>query len=202
VKRTQSAQGLGHSEPFLIPEGDQTMATKKKAQSKPKPKVTRKPSSVIVLFGIDAEGIPRGARFPDDDQNHLATVALAQGLRLAIATKPAHFQAIETLTIGRAGKPGKTNIPKISAESLAILNDLVGGDIGSISSTFAKSPDELAPGHMVLAASDSVLDGYFPALIVQREAERLLLRWRDEPSLEPFQRKVSEIGLVNPINSA
>ena len=121
---------------------------------KPKAPKTRL-SRVIVLFGLDEEGKPRAARFPDDDPALISKAAQALGLRVGIATKGPHFEIVQKLPIGRIYATGNGSVPKVAQEVYDQLNAIVGGEPGAISPTIPKSWDELAPGHLVLAQSPS-----------------------------------------------
>lgn len=170
--------------------------SKKPVPSKTKQqRANRKPTSVVVLFGLE-DGTPRGARFPDDNQFVLAKAALTLGMRVGVATKPSHFEIVHKLPVGRLGSSGPNAMPKISKDLYDQLNALVGGDVGRILAKPPKSIDELASGHVVLA-QDSIVDGYFEAIVLKRASERLILRWRDYPDVPPFERTVDGVGLFS-----
>src|SRR5450631_4321971 len=120
--------------------------SKKPAKPKTKP-TAAKLSRVIVLFGLDEEGKPRAARFPDDDLALISKAALALGLRVGIATKTQHFEVVQKLPIGRIHATGNGSVPKVAKDLYDQINFLVGGEPGVISTTLPKSWDELAPGH-------------------------------------------------------
>jgi hypothetical protein len=170
--------------------------TKKKAPptAKATKKATRQPSRVVVLFGLDQEGIPRGGRFPDDDQLGLSQAAIAQGFRIAVASKAAHFQITGALPTCRLNSTGTTNVPKIKKEIFDQITSLVGGEIGPISPKHPKSPEEITPGHLVLA-QESLEDGWFEAIVIKCDGD-LTLRWRDYPSIPEFQRPITAVALL------
>src|SRR4051812_12402458 len=107
-------------------------STKAKAKS-PTPKITK----ALVLFGLGEDGKPRAARFTDENEELVARAAQALGLRLGIATKAKHFEVVKDLPLGRIHATGKTAVPNISQELYDKLNILVGGDPGTISTSFA-----------------------------------------------------------------
>jgi hypothetical protein len=150
---------------------------------------------MIVLFGLSEEGKPRAARFPDDDPALLSRAAIALGLRLGIATKPKHFEVARKLPLGRIYSSGKGTVPEVSQELYDQLNALVGGSVGPITTTLPKTTDEIAPGHLVLA-EDELGEGYFPVVVEARSGDTLTVRWRDEPSVAPFERSVANIALM------
>ena len=155
-----------------------------KKQTKAKSKTTTvKFTRALVLFGTDENGTPRAARFVDEKEDLVARAAQAMGLRLGIATKAKHFEVVRELPVGRIHATGKTAVPNISQELYDKLNALVGGEPGRISTSFAKSWEELAPGHLVVAQA-SLDDGWWSA--VSRSATScacgsslaFLRRWR------------------------
>jgi hypothetical protein len=60
-----------------------------------------------------------------------------------------------------------------------------------------RSWDSVGVGHMVLV-HESPDDGWWEAVVVQREDEVLTLRFRDYPKVPTFVRHISTIALVNP----
>ena len=168
-----------------------------KKPAKPKaPKTAAKLSKVIVLFGLDEEGKPRAARFPDDDPALISKAAQALGLRVGIATKTQHFEVVQKLPIGRLYATGKGFVPNIRPELYDQLNTLVGGEIGAVSTALPKSADELASGHLVLA-QELIADGWFEAVVVKRDSDTLTVRWRDYPGQGEFTRPLKTVALLN-----
>jgi hypothetical protein len=62
---------------------------------------------------------------------------------------------------------------------------------------FPGSWQEIRPGHLVLA-QESVEDGWWEAIVTDREGDALTLRWRDYPRYAPFKKNVATVALVNP----
>lgn len=155
--------------------------SKKSAKTKTKPRTTNI-TKAIVLFGLDADGKPRAARFMESDEELVTRATQALGLRLGIATKAKHFEVVKDLPVGRIHATGKTAVPNIPQELYDKLNGLVGGEPGPISTSFAKSWDDFAPGHLVVAHA-SLADGWWPAVVVERTSTTFELRWRDDPHL-------------------
>jgi hypothetical protein len=164
---------------------------------KPKaPKSAPKLSRVIVLFGLDEEGKPRAARFPDDDPALISKAAQALGLRVGIATKGPHFEIVQKLPIGRIYATGNGSVPKVAQDLYDQLNALVGGELGPVSPTLPNSWDAVAPSHVVLA-QDTIEDGWFEAVVTKRDGDTLTVKWRDYPSVHEFERPITAIALLN-----
>jgi hypothetical protein len=171
------------------------MMTKKTSKTKAKSGNT-KITKAIVLFGLDEDGQPRAARFMETDEELVARAAQALGLRLGIATNAKHFDVVKDLPLGRIHATGKTAVPSISQELYDKLNGLVGGDVGPISTSFAKSWEELAPGHLVVAQA-SLADGWWVAVLVERTGDTFKLKWRDDANLPAFERPLSAVALLS-----
>lgn len=68
---------------------------------------------------------------------------------------------------------------------------------GAPADVLPRSWDEVKPGHLVLA-QESAEDGWWEAIVTQREGDALTLRWRDFSKYPAFKRHISTVGLVNP----
>jgi hypothetical protein len=69
--------------------------------------------------------------------------------------------------------------------------------ISPVTSGLPRSWEEIAVGHMVLA-HESPDDGWWEAVVINREDEILTLRYRDAPKLPKFIRHINTVALVNP----
>lgn len=167
-----------------------------KKQQTTKPKVEKpRYSRALVIFGLDEHGKPRGARFIDDKEHLVSKMAQTLGLRVGIATKPKHFAVAGKLPLGNFHATGTAAVPQIAQDLYDAINDLVGGEPGRISTQFAKSWDELGPGHLVVA-HDSLDDGWWEAIVIKRDGETCTVRWRDDPTLPAFERPITAIALL------
>jgi hypothetical protein len=156
---------------------------------------TNKITKALVIFGIDEHGKPRAARFTDDNEHLVARAAQALGLRIGIATKPKHFEVVGKLPIGRIHATGPAAVPIIPKEVYDAIAALVGGEPSPISTSFAKSWDELGPGHLVIA-QETLADGWFEAVITKRAGDSFTLKWRDYLSMPEFERPITAIALL------
>jgi hypothetical protein len=128
--------------------------------------------------------------------NGISLAKATRAPRLGIATKAKHFEVVKDLPLGRIHATGKTAVPDISQELYDKLSALVGGDPGTISTSFAKSWEELAPGQLVVA-QESIADGWWVAVVVERTGDTFTLKWRDDPSLPPFDRPITSVALLS-----
>ena len=69
--------------------------------------------------------------------------------------------------------------------------------ISPVTSGLPRSWEEIGVGHMVLA-HESPDDGWWEAVVIQRDQEILTLRYRDAPKLPKFIRHINTVALVNP----
>jgi hypothetical protein len=162
--------------------------------TKPKPVTPRK--TTVILFGLDEQETHRGAQFVGEDDSTLARMAAALGLRLGVP-RTAHQLAItNTLPKGDVNATGAKAVPHIEAELYEKLNALVGGEPGKISTAQPKSWDEIEPGHLVIAQYD-VTEGWWPAVVLKRHDNNLVLKWRDFPGDGEAIRDVRAVALLS-----
>jgi hypothetical protein len=165
----------------------------KSAKPKTKPsgsKITR----TIVLFGLD-DGKPRAARFLDDNENLLARLAQALGLRMGIATGSKYDDTLDEIPLGRVYATGKGSVPNIGQDLYDKLNALVGGEPGPISKALPKTWDDIAAGHLVVV-QESIADGWFEAIVTARDGDMLTLKFRDYPSQPEITRPLTAVALL------
>jgi hypothetical protein len=60
--------------------------------------------------------------------------------------------------------------------------------------------DEIAPGHLVIA-QESLANGWWEAIVLDRKDDMLTLRFRDFPRLPRFFRHRTAVALVSPANA-
>lgn len=187
----------------------------------------------VYVLGLDANGKPRGARFPEL-KDSIASAAMDMNCRVLIDQAEAVSALGMKLPVGRVygtGKVVKLFVPNIrrelydkileaarataeqtSAEQPAASEQSPGINgsknqtetaqaevrcTSPVTSGLPRSWEEIAVGHMVLA-HESPDDGWWEAVVIQREAEILTLRYRDAPKLPKFIRHINTVALVNP----
>lgn len=174
--------------------------TKPKAPKAPKgkaPKATapRATKSTIVLFGLDETDNPRGAQFVGVDEVLLTRMAKGMGMRMGTPHAAHQFAVTSKLPKGDIHATGVKAVPQIALELYEKLNALVGGETGAISTTQPKTWDEIEPGHLVIA-QDSLADGWWPAVVIKRHENNLVLKFRDWPGQGEVIRDVSTVALL------
>ncbi|MFZ1952936.1 MAG: hypothetical protein WAU74_22995, partial [Pseudolabrys sp.] len=58
----------------------------------------------------------------------------------------------------------------------------------------------IKPGHLVLI-QDSLIGGWYEAIVVGRTGDKLTLRWRDYPGWPNVNVRASAVALVNSVGS-
>ncbi|MEW6450048.1 MAG: hypothetical protein AB1490_05330 [Pseudomonadota bacterium] len=148
----------------------------------------------VVLFGLDTEETPRGARFTNEDEIALTRLAKGLGLRIGLANAPHQLAVVSKLPKGDMSATGLQAVPRIALDLHEKLNALVGGETGVISPQMPKTWDEIQPSSLVIA-QDSLSAGWWPAVVTKRRGKQLVLKWRDYPTSE-FIRDVNSVALL------
>lgn len=91
--------------------------------------------------------------------------------------------------------PEQASNPQMKSETDAATDEV--RCISPVTSGLPRSWEEIGVGHMVLA-HESPDDGWWEAVVVQRNQEILTLRYRDAPKLPKFIRHINTVALVNP----
>jgi hypothetical protein len=60
--------------------------------------------------------------------------------------------------------------------------------------------DAIKPGHLVLV-HDTIVDGWWEAIVVARTGDKLTVRWRDYPGWPKVNVRASAVALVSPPGS-
>lgn len=173
-----------------------TLTTKAKATPNNR-KLVDPDAPVFVLFGRDENEKPRAARLPGFNPDLVHRAALIMGYR-AVETTVGESEAILTrLPVGRIFADGKALAPPVSAETYEMIAKATGGDLGKISTTLPKSWEEITPGQLVLA-EQSATDGWWIAVVTEREGDQVKFKWRDFPQEESIVRHIDALALISP----
>jgi hypothetical protein len=165
------------------------------------------PAKAIVLFGVSDEGKPQAGLFTQS-QAALARKAAKQLGLTALTVSNADLAALNAkIPPGRLYANRRSFIPAARRD---LHNKLVefaragGGGKGHASSSDGQSPASpagipsdwagIAPGHQVLAQV-SLADGWWEAIVVAREDDMLVLRWRDYPREPHFRMHRTQVAL-------
>jgi hypothetical protein len=189
--------------------------TQKARQSQSSSKAAVHP---VVLFGVDRHGKPTAARFLEGQARLAAKAAEQLQLRVLTVSTPAVAELAATLPMGRIHASGKGFVPHIRAELYAKLVSAAAAD-GANNGPPAQTPINAAPsgappsgngdsrrpknwedigaGHMVLA-QESLEDGWYEAIVVERTGPICSMRWCDYPRERRFTRHYRALALMCP----
>jgi len=163
----------------------------------------------LIVLGYDDEQKPRGARFDHDKPDLVTKAAELIGLKVYDTSNPDVAAIAKKLPVGRLYANGRGFVPNIRQDLYShLVVALAGKPEAALSPDDAKDSlpaarglprtwDEVAPGHLVVA-HESIEDGWWEAIIIDRKDDVFTLRYRDFPKLPKFVRHRSSIALIYP----
>lgn len=174
-----------------------------KSASKPSSEASTK----LLVFGVDDDCKPHAALFPKAEatraraaakQLRLNVIEVSNGMAADLSTK---------LPAGRIHANGPSAVPSVREEIyeklVATLNSRgeAGREPGEpVATDFPSTWDAIKPGHIVLA-HETLVEGWWAAVVVERTGDKLSLRWRDYPGHPKFAARVTAVALLNPTNN-
>src|SRR5271166_4053089 len=166
-------------------------------------------SPPLIVLGYDDQQKPRGAQFDHDKPDLVTKAANLMDLKVYQATSEDVAAAAEKLPVGRLYANGRGFVPNIrqdlysevlatlALEPAAALSLETDKDSLPAACGLPRTWDEIAPGHLVIA-QESLDNGWWEAIIIDRKDDVFTLRFRDYPQLPKFFRHRSGIALMNP----
>jgi hypothetical protein len=166
------------------------------------------PAKAIVLFGVSDEGKPQAGLFMQSQAALVKKAAKQLGLT-ALTVSHADLAMIKAkIPAGRLYANRRSFIPAARRDLHDKLVEFArasgGGSKGHGSSSDNQSPSSPAglpsdwaniePGHQVLAQV-SLADGWWEAIVVAREDDILVLKWRDYPREPHFRMHRTQVAL-------
>ena len=161
-------------------------------------------STKIVVFGVDDNFRPHAAWFPKAKTEAAQTAAKQLRLNIAEVATGSTAGLITKIPEGRIHTAGPGLVPTISEELyesvIAAINPK--GEAGQdpakpVAPELPANWDAVKVGHMVLARESLVL-GWWEAIVVERTGDIVTLRWRDYPAQPKFTAPLKMIALFNP----
>jgi hypothetical protein len=187
--------------------------TKASASKTPATRRTSTPTSedpCLLVLGFDEQQKPCGARFVDAKPELVAKAAQLMGLEVYKTTSPDVAEVAKKLPVGQLYANGRGFVPNVRqtlySDVLVALaaepqQAAVGTDNDKASTPVARglprSWDEIAPGHLVIA-QESLPNGWWEAIVIDRKDDMLTLRFRDYPRLPRFFRHRTAVALMSP----
>jgi hypothetical protein len=163
----------------------------------------------LIVLGYDDDQKPRGARFDHDKPDLVTKAAELIGLKVYDTSNPDVAAIAKKLPVGRLYANGRGFVPNIRQDLYShLVVALAGKPEAALSPDDAKDSlpaarglprtwDEVAPGHLVVA-HESIEDGWWEAIVIDRKDDVFTLRYRDFPKLPKFVRHRSSIALIYP----
>jgi hypothetical protein len=153
---------------------------------------------------------PCGARFVGAKPDLVAKAAQVTGLKVYKPSSPEAAEVAKRLPVGQLYATGRAFVPNIRQ---ALYSDVlvalaaepqqaaIGPDDDKANTPTTRglpgSWDEIAPGHLVIA-QESLANGWWEAIVLDRKADMLTLRFRDYPRLPRFFRHRTAVALMSP----
>ena len=164
-------------------------------------------SRKVVVFGLDSNWRPHAAWFPHTQTQPARAAAKQLRLNVIEVTNGTAADLIAKLPAGQIHAAGPAMVPPIREDLyeriVATFNPR--GEAGKepdapILTDLPESWAAIKPGHFVLA-QDSLIDGWYEAIVVGRTGDKLTLRWRDYPGHPKFSVRATAVALVSPAAS-
>ena len=166
----------------------------------------------LLVLGFDEQQKPCGARFIGDNPDLVAKAAELMGLKVYKASSPEVADVAQKLPIGRLYANGRGFVPNVrqtlySEVIVALAGEPQQGAVGTddvagtpVARGLPRNWDEIAPGHLVVA-QESLANGWWEAIVIERKGDMLTLRFRDYPRLPKFFRHCTAIALMSPASA-
>jgi hypothetical protein len=171
----------------------------------------------LFVFGLNEDGKPRGARFPEFNEK-VVSAAGHMNLTSVHAASPAVAEIGMKLPVGRLYASGKAFVPPIRRDLLGKLKaalDAAGDESqvqqptpapssekakagGVVAAGLPRTWESIDVGQLVLVEDDDPGYGWWPCLVTKRENQVLTLRLRDYPDKGTYVRHIAQVGLLNP----
>ena len=183
--------------------------TKPTTKAKPAAKQST-PAAPLIVLGYDEHHKPQGARFPAADADLVAKAAQLMGLKVYQAASEDLAALAKKLPVGRLYGNGRGFVPNIRQSlysefivTLAVEPQAAVGkdpDELPVATGLPRTWDEIAPGHLVIA-QESLVNGWWEAIVLDRKDDMLTLRFRDYPRLPKFFRHRTAVALMSPASA-
>jgi hypothetical protein len=167
----------------------------------------------LLVLGFDEQQKPCGARFVGAKPDLVAKAAQVIGLKVYKPSSPEAAEVAKKLPVGQLHATGRAFVPHVRqslySEVIVALaaepqQAAVGPDDDKASTPIARGLpgnwDEIAPGHLVIA-QESLANGWWEAIVLDRKADMLTLRFRDYPRLPRFFRHRTAVALISPASA-
>jgi hypothetical protein len=161
----------------------------------------------VVVFGLDSNWRPHAAWFPHTLADQARTAAKQLRLNVIEVANGTAADLVAKLPAGQIHAAGPAMVPPVREDlyekivATINLRGEAGQDPGApIVTDLPETWAAIKPGHVVLA-QDSLIQGWYEAIVVGRTGDKLTLRSRDYPGFPNFTVPVKAVALVGPAAS-
>ena len=162
----------------------------------------------LLVLGFDERQKPCGARFVGAKPDLVAKAAQLMGLKVYKPSSPEAAEVAKKLPVGQLYATGRAFVPHVrqslySDVIVALAAEpqqaAIGPDDAStpVARGLPRTWDEIGPGHLVIA-QESLANGWWEAIVLDRNDDMLTLRFRDYPRLPRFFRHRTAVALMSP----
>ena len=165
-------------------------------------------AQTLIVLGYDDQHKPRGARFQGAETKIVTAAAKAMGLNVYEAASEDLADLARKLPVGRLYSNGKGFVPNVRESlysqciaSLAVEPQAAIGNhdephLPIAAAGLPKTWDDIGPGQLVIA-QESLENGWWEAIVLNRQGDMLSLRFRDYPKLPKFVRHRAAVALIS-----
>ena len=179
--------------------------------------------SDVVLFGFDETGKPRAARFSGEHTDLAARAARLMNLTICYVNSPELATIAQQLPVGRIHANGRGLVPNVRRDlydrlieasktdsdnhgtgkpadnptEIGAPNSHSASPAPSVAQGYPRDWDDISVGHLVIAQEDAV-NGWWEAIVTDRAADMLTMRWRDYPGHPKFVQHRTAVALLKP----
>ena len=161
----------------------------------------------VVVFGLDSNWRPHAAWFPHTQADQARAAAKQLRLNVIVVANGIAAELVTKLPAGQIHAAGPAMVPPVREDLyekvVATINPHgeAGQDPGApVVTDLPETWAAIKPGHLVLA-QDSLVGGWYEAIVVGRTGDKVTLRSRDYPGFPNFTVPVKAVALVGPAAS-
>jgi hypothetical protein len=158
----------------------------------------------VVVFGLDSNWRPHAAWFPHTQADQARAAAKQLRLNVIEVANGTAAELVTKLPAGQIHAAGPAMVPPVREDLyekvVATINPRgeAGQDPGApVVTDLPETWAAIKPGHLVLA-QDSLVGGWYEAIVVGRTGDKVTLRSRDYPGFPNFTVPVKAVALVGP----
>jgi hypothetical protein len=161
----------------------------------------------VVVFGLDSNWRPHAAWFPHTQADQARAAAKQLRLNVIEIANGTAAELVTKLPAGQIHAAGPAMVPPVREDLyekvVATINPRgeAGQDPGApVVTDLPETWAAIKPGHLVLA-QDSLVGGWYEAIVMGRTGDKVTLRSRDYPGFPNFTVPVKAVALVGPAAS-